>query len=68
MSDAPVVEMWTAVLMLRLMDMQAMCVYLAGECGKRKDEKLGRRLARAAEAFGDMIKEAESVSRQQQLF
>lgn len=43
-----------------------MCSHLAGECCKRGQEKTGRRLARAAEAFKDIIAEEENVSRQQQ--
>lgn len=67
MEEAPVVSIWTVVVLLRLGDMQAMCSHLAGECGKRGDEKIGRRLSRAAEAFKDIIAEVEGVSRQQQL-
>lgn len=67
MEEAPVVLIWVVVVMLRIGDMQAMCEHLSLLCKERGDEKLSRRLGRAGEAFKDMLKEMENVSRQQQL-
>ena len=65
--EDPIVDTFTVVLAIRLIDMQNMCDKLAANCGERKRDKMGRRFKRAAACFKDMLKEISDVSRQQEL-
>jgi len=54
-----------AIALDRLFTMEHTCKFLSTELGKRGQEKVGRRLLRASEAFKDINKEITEYVQQQ---
>lgn len=66
MSEAHV-PMFDVVLLIRLLDMQNMCLSLVAQSKERGKDKMARRLDRAAQAFKDMAGEVSVSNRQMTL-
>lgn len=64
MSAEPVVDVFTVVLCLRLMDMAQMCGSLSLNCGAKGKEAHARRLKKAQKCFNDMLTEIETDAKQ----